>query len=61
MVGVIGLVSMVAYFADLISGANVLVGLIECGAVHPFLLGLSCAGVAIWHGCSSVVTGLIKR
>ncbi|MFI6740327.1 DUF998 domain-containing protein [Nonomuraea sp. NPDC050451] len=60
-VGVIGLVSMVAYFADLISGANVLVGLIERGAVHPFLLGLSCAGVAIWHGCSSVVTGLIKR
>lgn len=51
-VGVIGLVSMVAYFADLISGANVLVGLIERGAVHPFLLGLSCAGVSIWHGCS---------
>ncbi|MFC6084668.1 DUF998 domain-containing protein [Sphaerisporangium aureirubrum] len=51
-VGVIGLVSMVAYFADLISGANVLVGLIERGAVHPFLLGLSCAGVALWHGCS---------
>ncbi len=47
-VGVIGLVSMVAYFADLISGANVLVGLIERGATHPFLIGLICAGVLIW-------------
>ncbi|MEV4176943.1 DUF998 domain-containing protein [Nonomuraea sp. NPDC049709] len=51
-VGVIGLVSTVAYFADVISGANVLVGLIERGAVHPFLLGLGCAGVSIWHGRS---------
>jgi len=49
-VGVIGLVSMVAYFADLVSGLNVLVGLIERGAVHPFLLGLGCAGVALWQG-----------
>ncbi|MGH8876834.1 MAG: DUF998 domain-containing protein [Stackebrandtia sp.] len=46
-VGVIGLVSMVAYFADIISGANVLVGLIERGAVHPFLIGLIGAGVSI--------------
>ncbi|MFG1615952.1 DUF998 domain-containing protein [Nonomuraea wenchangensis] len=51
-VGVIGLVSMVAYFADVISGANVLVGLIERGAVHPFLIGLTCAGVSIWRGRS---------
>ncbi|MFC4111568.1 DUF998 domain-containing protein [Nonomuraea zeae] len=51
-VGVIGLVSMVAYFADLISGANILVGLIERGAVHPFLLGLGCAGISIWRGGS---------
>ncbi|WP_406675012.1 DUF998 domain-containing protein [Nonomuraea sp. N2-4H] len=50
--GAIGLVSMVAYFADLISGANILVGLIERGAVHPFLLGLICAGAALWHGYS---------
>jgi Protein of unknown function (DUF998) len=48
-VGVIGLVSMVAFFADVISGANVLVGLIERGAIHPFLIGLICAGVSIWH------------
>ncbi|MEV5559298.1 DUF998 domain-containing protein [Nonomuraea wenchangensis] len=51
-VGVIGLVSMVAYFADIISGANVLVGLVERGAVHPFLIGLTCAGVSIWRGRS---------
>ncbi|MFG1696691.1 DUF998 domain-containing protein [Nonomuraea sp. NPDC049309] len=48
-VGVIGLVSMVAYFADLVSGVNVLVGLIERGAVHPFLIGLGCAGFALWR------------
>jgi hypothetical membrane protein len=48
VIGVIGLISMVAYFADLISGANVLVGLIERGATHPFLIGLICAGAAIW-------------
>lgn len=42
--GVIGLLSMVAYFADVISGANVLVGLVERGAVYPFLIGLICAG-----------------
>ncbi len=48
-VGVIGLISMAAYFADLISGANVLVGLIERGATHPFLIGLICAGVLIWN------------
>ena len=48
-VGVIGLVSMAAYFADLVSGVNVLVGLIERGAVHPFLIGLGCAGIALWH------------
>ena len=46
---VIGLISMAAYFADLISGANVLVGLIERGATHPFLIGLICAGVLIWN------------
>lgn len=46
--GVIGLVSMVAYFADIISGANVLVGLVERGATHPFLLTLACAGIALW-------------
>src|SRR5262245_55498029 len=48
-VGVIGLVSMVAYFVDIISEANVLVGLVERGAVHPFLIGLICAGVSIWN------------
>ncbi|MEU8365040.1 DUF998 domain-containing protein [Nonomuraea sp. NPDC048882] len=46
--GVIGLVSTVAYFADVISGANILVGLVERGATHPFLLALACAGAALW-------------
>jgi len=56
--GTIGLISMVAYFADLISGANVLVGLIERGAVHPFLLGLGCAGIVLYRGrIRSAVTG----
>lgn len=42
--GVIGLLSMVAYFADVSFDANVLVGLVERGAVYPFLIGLICAG-----------------
>jgi hypothetical protein len=47
-VGVIGLLSMAAYFAEIISGASVLIGLVERGAVHPFLISLICAGTAIW-------------
>lgn len=46
-VGVLGLVSTVAYFADVMSGINVLIGLIERGAVHPFLIGLCFAGVSM--------------
>ena len=45
--GVIGLLAMAAYFADLISGANVLVGLIERGIIYPFLIGFICAGAAL--------------
>ena len=51
-VGVFGLVSLVAYFADIVSGANLLVGLVERGASHPFMIGLICAGAAIWKGPS---------
>jgi len=51
-VGVIGLLSMVAYFVDTISGANLLLGLIERGAAHPFMIGLMCAGAAIWSSPS---------
>jgi len=47
--GVIGLLSMVGYFVELMSGASVLVGLVERGAVYPFLIGLICAGVSLWN------------
>lgn len=47
--GVIGLLFMVAYFVDIISGVNVLIGLVERGAVYPFLIGLICAGISIWN------------
>lgn len=47
--GVIGLLSMVGYFADLMSGLNVLVGLVERGIVYPFLIGLICVGATIWN------------
>ncbi|GES17537.1 hypothetical protein Aple_004320 [Acrocarpospora pleiomorpha] len=49
-VGVIGLLSMTAYLGLILSaGDNPIgvIGLIERGAVHPFLIGLICAGAAI--------------
>ncbi|QPZ38375.1 DUF998 domain-containing protein [Paramicrobacterium chengjingii] len=46
VLGCLGLVAMVGYLVDIISGANVLVGLVERGAVYPFLTGLICVGVA---------------
>lgn len=46
--GVVGLLAMVAYFADVMSGANVLIGLVERGAVYPFLIALTCAGLSLW-------------
>ncbi|MGI5438120.1 DUF998 domain-containing protein [Streptomyces shenzhenensis] len=49
-VGVVGLLSMTAYLALIVSaGDNPIgvIGLIERGAVHPFLIGLICAGAAI--------------
>lgn len=50
LVGVVGLLSMTAYLALIVSaGDNPIgvIGLIERGAVHPFLVGLICAGAAI--------------
>lgn len=50
-VGMIGLISMLLYLAMIVaSGDKVIgiIGLIERGAVHPFLIGLACAGAAIW-------------
>ncbi|MYR30417.1 MULTISPECIES: DUF998 domain-containing protein [unclassified Streptomyces] len=49
-VGVIGLVSMTAYLGLIVSAGDDaigIIGLIERGAVHPFLIGLICAGAAI--------------
>ncbi|MFJ7085929.1 DUF998 domain-containing protein [Streptomyces griseus] len=49
-VGVVGLVSMTAYLALIVSAGDNpigIIGLIERGAVHPFLIGLLCAGAAI--------------
>lgn len=52
-VGVIGLLSTALYLAMIISssGESVIgiIGLIERGATHPFLIGLLCTGVAIWN------------
>ncbi|MFI2241031.1 DUF998 domain-containing protein [Streptomyces chrestomyceticus] len=50
-VGVIGLISTLLYLALIVtSGDHVIgvIGLVERGAVHPFLIGLACAGAAIW-------------
>nr|BFE64684.1 hypothetical protein GCM10020063_092100 [Dactylosporangium thailandense] len=50
VVGVIGLLSMIAYLALIVSAGDSpigIIGLVERGAVHPFLIGLICAGAAI--------------
>ena len=47
VLGVFGLVSLVAFLALAGSGANVLIGLVERCAVYPVLIGLICAGVSI--------------
>jgi hypothetical protein len=49
VLGVFGLVSLVAFLALAGSGANVLVGLVERCAVYPVLIGLICAGASIWN------------
>jgi len=54
-VGVIGMLSMTLYLIEIItgvdsaSGPSGIIGLIERGATHPFLIGLICAGVSIWN------------
>ncbi|MFD4260228.1 DUF998 domain-containing protein [Streptomyces sp. NPDC058534] len=50
-VGVIGLISMVLYLAMIFTAGDDpigIIGLIERGAVHPFLIGLLCTGASIW-------------
>nr|WP_232328002.1 DUF998 domain-containing protein [Kibdelosporangium sp. MJ126-NF4]CEL15889.1 hypothetical protein [Kibdelosporangium sp. MJ126-NF4]CTQ93814.1 hypothetical protein [Kibdelosporangium sp. MJ126-NF4] len=49
-VGVIGLISMALYLAMIFTAGDTpigIIGLIERGAVHPFLIGLLCAGASI--------------
>jgi hypothetical membrane protein len=47
VLGVFGLVSLVAFLAVAGSGANVLIGLVERCAVYPLLIGLLSAGASI--------------
>ncbi|MCQ8193903.1 DUF998 domain-containing protein [Streptomyces rugosispiralis] len=50
-VGVIGLISMVLYLGMIVAAGDNpigIIGLIERGAVHPFLIGLLCAGASLW-------------
>lgn len=51
-VGIIGLLSTVLYVTLLINGGETIgiIGLIERGATHPFLIGVLCAGVEIVRG-----------
>ena len=46
--GTLGLVSMAAFMGVLVSGANVLIGLFERGAVYPFLISLIVVGATLW-------------
>lgn len=48
VLGVFGLVSLVAFLAVAGSGAGV-IGLVERCAVYPLLIGLACAGASIWR------------
>lgn len=49
IVGVFGLLSAVFYFVTLVAGGEAIgiIGLIERGATHPFLIALLCAGAAM--------------
>jgi hypothetical protein len=47
VLGILGFVSLVAFMADLSSGANVLIGLFERGAVYSVTIGFISVGVAL--------------
>jgi hypothetical membrane protein len=47
VLGALGLVSLVAFFAVLASGAGILIGLTERGIVYPFLISFACVGAAL--------------
>ncbi|MGW2257055.1 DUF998 domain-containing protein [Streptomyces sp. NPDC001780] len=49
--GLTGLLSMTLYLAMIFTAGDTpvgIIGLIERGAVHPFLIGLVCAGASLW-------------
>ncbi|GAA2615919.1 DUF998 domain-containing protein [Paractinoplanes durhamensis] len=47
VLGVVGFVSLAAFMADLASEANLLIGLVERGAVYSTVIGLITVGVAL--------------
>jgi hypothetical membrane protein len=47
VLGILGFVSLVAFMADLSSGAGVLIGLFERGAVYSVMIGFISVGVAL--------------
>jgi len=49
VLGVTGLVCLAAFLAVVVAGPGLLIGLVERGAVYPFLIGLICAGASIWR------------
>lgn len=47
VLGILGFVSLAAFMADLSSEANILIGLVERGAVYTVLIGLITVGTAL--------------
>ncbi len=47
--GSLGLGAMVAYFVALVSGFNLLLGLVERAIVYPFLIGNMWIGTTLWR------------
>lgn len=62
--GVAGLVSMTLYLALILSAGESaigIIGLIERGAVHPFLIGLLCAGISFVRARREALCGAATR
>jgi hypothetical membrane protein len=51
--GIIGFVSLAAFMADLSTGADLLIGLVERGVVYPVVIGLIVTGVAVRRSTSA--------
>ncbi|GIF22495.1 putative membrane protein [Actinoplanes tereljensis] len=45
--GILGVVSLVAFMADLSTGDGVLIGLVERGVIYPYLIGFIVLGAAL--------------